>query len=246
MTRTERPLVPEDAALPAATAAFQRRPAAPLPYPWLRQVRDSLAGVLDRGFAVPDAPVDTPWLQALRHEFGDALEHERRDTHALLANLDDLAARAAAAAASAQRELAVIEGRLAEIDAEVPSDAPTTSVEVRDRPEIRLKRRRDAQNARRTPLAQRRDALRGTIEAAVGDQERIAVARQSQWNLLLTRSHHLLELGNRRAARYTRALTRRLGGAVRTPTLQAPAWLVRLDAPQRVEAPFGASDLLAA
>lgn len=238
MNRHLRPLTAEDATLPAATTAFQRGPAEPLRYPLSRQFLDWLSGVLDRPFAAKDAPVDTPWLQALRHEFGNAVERERRDTHALLANLDDRAARAAGAAAAAERELVVVEGRLAQLDAEVLSDAPTTAAEQHDSPEHRLARRRREQAARRAPLAGRRDQLRAAIEAAGADQEWIRVARQSQWNLMLARCHHLLELGNRRAARYTRALTRRLGGVVRTPTLQSPVWLALLDVPDRVVAPF--------
>ena len=238
MNRHQRPLTAEDATLPAATTAFQRGPAAPLPYPLHRRFLDWLSGVLDRPFATKDVPVDTPWLQALRHEFGDAVERERRDTHALLANLDDRAARAAGAAAAAEQELVVVEARLAEIDAEVLSNAATTSAEQHDSPEHRLARRRREQAARRAPLAGRRDQLQATIEAADADQKWIRVARQSQWNLMLTRCYQLLELGNRRAARYTRALTRRLGGSVRTPTLQSPAWLAQLDVPDRVLAPF--------
>ena len=76
-------LIRDETTIARAMSDFQRKPAAPLRYPLLTRIGDWSAGIHDQAFA-HDGELDTPRLQALRHEFATRLEHERRDTLALI------------------------------------------------------------------------------------------------------------------------------------------------------------------
>lgn len=214
-----------------AVPGFQRLPAAPLRYPLLTRIGDWFAGTRDRAFVIADSEVDTPRLQALRHEFATRLEHERRDTLALIAVLDEQLAELRAGLSAAQSGLTAAEAEGAALEHDAVDDRPVTFSEIHDAPDHRLARRARQRSARRAAAGQRQQAAREAIDRAQSDIERTTAARQSHWTLMLVRCHYIVALGNRRAATCTRSLTRRLGGRVMTPTLQAPDWLAEQQLP---------------
>ena len=223
-------LIRDETTIARAMSDFQRKPAAPLRYPLLTRIGDWSAGIHDQAFA-HDGELDTPRLQALRHEFATRLEHERRDTLALIAVLDERLAELRASQAAAQSEEAVAEVEGAALERATVDDRPVTLSETYDDAEHRLNRRIRGRDARKAAAGQRQQAARAAIEQIQADIERTTAARQSHWTLMLVRCHHILGLGNRRAATYTRSLTRRLGGRVLTPMLYAPDWLTEQQLP---------------
>ena len=130
-------LIRGETTIARAMSDFQRKPAAPLRYPLLTRIGDWSAGIHDQAFA-HDGELDTPRLQALRHEFATRLEHERRDTLALIAVLDERLAELRASQAAAQSEEAVAEVEGAALERATVDDRPVTLSETYDAAEHRL------------------------------------------------------------------------------------------------------------
>lgn len=220
-----------DASIAQAVPTFQRLPEKPLPYPLTARLLDWWAGFRDRA-ALPTSErrIDTPWLRRLSDECSTALEGERRGALAVIASIDETIAAHECQIELAHAELNAVADDQDTLSGVEVNAAAVTAAEQFDTPEQRLLRRRRSLAARREVLVTRELAARGKVE-----QSRLAIgtltsARQAHWTMLQVRCCHLLAHYNRRAASYTRSVTRRRSEPFDIPTVAQPGWVVEASA----------------
>ena len=234
-------LTPDRAENPAAVTTYQRAFATRLVSTSAERRADRRAGRRDRGLVnelVAACPADVLWepdtvyLQVLAKECAGHLDHERRDTSALVTALDHTLVATAARLDHAMAHKRRLAEQAADIESANPDLDPTQV--AADGAAIVGAR---AQRARSSTLAK----LRGEMAAAdleiTGLRERIASLQQDradQWRMLRRRVAVVIDHFDQRGATHVSYATRGATRPIGTVAVARPGWLGEPDPPSPV------------